>query len=318
MIKIQLSSDNIETIKKIYLKDMRNAKKGIFKLLDTSSIRSLLKGNATYQKLNNFFYYEDGKIQKNNVESLLLADKKQMMRYISTFGRFSETRSKVLTDNLFRYDAFSARKCAYEIMRIENVTVCPYCNRHYIFTLDNNKVRPQFDHFYPKSKYPYLALSIFNLVPCCSICNQAKSTLDTYETPILYPMDEEFGDEVRFTIKGNDIKYIKGETNDFKLELNMDDASPGKKEKIERQNKRLHLKDFYDNHKDYVRDIVWNNHIYTEERIDELMNQFPQMFPTKEDMLSIIYMNDIRIGNLGKRPLAKLTRDIYSELIIKR
>lgn len=98
----------------------------------------------------------------------------------------------------------------------------------------------------------------------------------------------------------------------------MDDASPGKKEKIERQNKRLHLKDFYDNHKDYVRDIVWNNHIYTEERIDELMNQFPQMFPTKEDVLSIIYMNDIRIDNLGKRPLAKLTRDIYSELSIKR
>lgn len=40
------------------------------------------------------------------------------------------------------------------------------------------------------------------------------------------------------------------------------------------------------------------------------------MFLTKEDVISTIYMNDIRKENLGKRPLAKLTRDILEELQI--
>mgnify|MGYP000006537395 CR=1 FL=1 len=56
-----------------------------------------------------------------------------------------------------------------------NLSVCPYCNRQYIFGTDNNrKVGAQFDHFYSKSKYPYLALSFYNLIPCCPTCNKAK------------------------------------------------------------------------------------------------------------------------------------------------
>lgn len=35
--------------------------------------------------------------------------------------------------------------------------------------------------------------------------------------------------------------------------------------------------------------------------------RFPGMFLTKEDAITTIYMNDIRLKSLGKRPLAKLT-----------
>lgn len=53
-------------------------------------------------------------------------------------------------------------------------------------------------------------MSIFNLILSCSICNQAKSTLDTYKEPILYPFEEEFGD---------DIKYLHGMTDDFDMQI---------------------------------------------------------------------------------------------------
>jgi len=52
---------------------------------------------------------------------------------------------------------------------------CPYCNRQHTFTIYRGKeIRPQFDHFYPKSKYPFFALSFYNLVPICPTCNHLK------------------------------------------------------------------------------------------------------------------------------------------------
>lgn len=54
-----------------------------------------------------------------------------------------------------------------------NLRVCPYCGRAYIYAVEENGsvVKPQIDHFLPKSKYPYLALSYFNLIPVCQTCN---------------------------------------------------------------------------------------------------------------------------------------------------
>ena len=223
--------------------------------------------------------------QTIDIKKLLLADKQQLEGYINKFGKISRNNSKELCEKIFRYDTFSGRKSAYNILKIQNVTVCPYCNRQYIFTLGNHKVRPQFDHYYPKSIYPYLALSIFNLIPSCSICNQAKSSFDTHNCPILYPYEEEFGDEVRFRIISDDIKYIHGMTDDFDLYLQMDGVDSKKVEKVEQQNKQLHLM---------------------------------KLYHTREEAIAIVYMNDVRKENLGKRPLAKLTRDIYRELEIHK
>lgn len=61
---------------------------------------------------------------------------------------------------------------------------CPYCNADtvYAFRKDNKKrtkVASALDHFYPKAKYPYLALSLYNLIPACSRCNsQMKGDAD--------------------------------------------------------------------------------------------------------------------------------------------
>jgi len=55
---------------------------------------------------------------------------------------------------------------AYELIKKLNLSVCPYCNRNTIYNLKNNTKRTsELDHFYPQSKYPYFALSFYNLVP---------------------------------------------------------------------------------------------------------------------------------------------------------
>ena len=54
-----------------------------------------------------------------------------------------------------------------------NLRTCPYCGRQFIYAVEENgtTVKPQIDHFLPKRKYPFLALSYFNLIPVCSTCN---------------------------------------------------------------------------------------------------------------------------------------------------
>jgi len=74
-----------------------------------------------------------------------------------------------LIEHIFRYDLFVAEKDsdtwgAYWLMRELQVNVCPYCNRLYTTTYRTEEdgtgsTRPEFDHFYPQSKYPFFAVS---------------------------------------------------------------------------------------------------------------------------------------------------------------
>ena len=54
-----------------------------------------------------------------------------------------------------------------------NIKVCPYCNRQYItpIIINGKQLRGDLDHFIPKSRHPWLSMSLYNLVPCCHICN---------------------------------------------------------------------------------------------------------------------------------------------------
>lgn len=63
---------------------------------------------------------------------------------------------------------------SYQLAEWIGVNTCVYCNRQYTLTVRgrNTKiVRPEFDHFLPKSTYPFFALSLYNLIPSCHICN---------------------------------------------------------------------------------------------------------------------------------------------------
>ncbi len=88
----------------------------------------------------------------------------------------------------------------YEFIKSLHIKACPYCNLEYAQTttvnLDNGKdkfLRPALDHFYPKSKYPFFALSLNNLVPTCTTCNSSikgdDDSIKSYKG-IIHPYDE--------------------------------------------------------------------------------------------------------------------------------
>ena len=64
------------------------------------------------------------------------------------------------------------------------IRICPYCGRAYIYRVEKNgkdgvvSVKPQLDHFLPKSDYPFLGMNFYNLIPCCTQCNLAPCKVD--------------------------------------------------------------------------------------------------------------------------------------------
>ncbi len=125
----------------------------------------------------------DGQLNDSKIERLIIGDIMVLTDTISQIG----VTDKVVDKFDKAYTNFCNRNFGRTWAQRIGVTTCPYCNRSYIFTSSKSGTRPQYDHYFPKSKYPYLALSMYNLIPCCSICNGLKHDVDTHQTPIIYP-----------------------------------------------------------------------------------------------------------------------------------
>jgi 5-methylcytosine-specific restriction endonuclease McrA len=104
-----------------------------------------------------------------------------------------------LVRQLFDYERFSAGgpdDGAYALIREYNQRLCPYCHLQCVnYHIDAGKgkltMRPDLDHFYPRSKYPYLGISLSNLIPACRQCNTSvKRAKDPRQNKLLHPLEQ--------------------------------------------------------------------------------------------------------------------------------
>lgn len=68
-----------------------------------------------------------------------------------------------------------------EFIKNRKLKICPYCGISIIESIeakDNYVIKPHIDHFLPKSIYPFLALSFYNLIPSCPECNMVPNKGD--------------------------------------------------------------------------------------------------------------------------------------------
>jgi len=205
---------------------------------------------------------------------------------------------------------------AYKLVENLGIKTCPYCNRSYISFVKNDekKTRPQLDHFYPKAIYPFLACSFYNLIPSCSACNHMKSDDDSYvdekDGNLVHPYnvkDSDFTFSYTFDnldiLKSIDEKNIRFEDEE-KIKITLD-------RKYEKNNEYFQLETIYQNHKDIVIELILKEINYPKSYIEELIKNG---FGTEEEIYRFIFSNYLRIDDLHKRPLSKLTRDIVEEL----
>jgi len=301
MIKITITQSIKEQYKKLLFnifKQNKLEKKENKKLLFSITVQNL--DNLLQKKLKGF----DETI---SFEKLILADFDylyNLTQYIDKSSSFTQLNKKEKSYFLTLYERL--KKTDY--VKMLQVSTCLYCNRNYIFNFTkNNKLEAtaQIDHFFDKKTYPYLAISLYNLVPCCIVCNQRKSTK---KQNIIHPFVESFDTSAKFRLAIKDSSFYYTQQG-FEILLTSD--NPKAQNSIEIFN----LNRLYQNHKDIVLELIQKDIVYNESYLDELLTKYEgTLFKNKEDLQRLVSGGYIEDENINKRPLSKLTKDISQEL----
>ncbi|MFI5142286.1 MAG: hypothetical protein ACHQII_08015, partial [Bacteroidia bacterium] len=205
----------------------------------------------------------------------------------------------------------------YVLSKLLNINTCLYCNRQYTFTIESHPTkitRPQFDHFFPKDSHPILALSFYNLIPSCSICNGSaiKSNAEMPLTDYLHPYKDDFGNDGIFTWIPNNYKALVGKSKELSVKILEIPTSP-KKQKIINQKKFFKIEEIYNEHSDYVQEMVLKAHITKGQYFIWLQKIFGNGI-SKDELYRIALSNYIDEKEYDKRILSKLTGDLAKEL----
>ncbi len=145
---------------------------------------------------------------------------------------FNEIISWIFVEQM--YEGKNAKSPFNKVQYIvdRNLTVCPYCGRNEIEVMVETGYmndKPPIDHYLPKSKYPFFAISCYNIIPCCAECNSLTNKGDNNpfsdEVPTnIYILNPHafYDDAIRFSYEYNG----RGDMNEknFKVKVTAQNA----------------------------------------------------------------------------------------------
>lgn len=213
-----------------------------------------------------------------------------------------------------RYDAVRAGEYAPYIRKL-GIKACVYCNAAYAVPThgkgkNNEDVTTyEIDHFKPKSKYPFLCTTFFNLVPSCGPCNRRKNDsevkfcLYTEGLPIypLFRFDLDIASVGKYLIshKKEHITYTFASMDVDLLE----------------SHRTFHIQDVYDEHKDIAEEVIWKHFKYNANYRKMLNEHFGPMFRlTDDEMYRMIFATYPPSESIHRRPLSLFIRDIVEQM----
>lgn len=210
---------------------------------------------------------------------------------------------------------------------------CVYCNSQLAVSVSKNRypvakkgrkkplyslgletsAKYQLDHYYAKSKYPYLSASIFNLYPTCATCNNIKRTneinFQLYSDkfiPSKYEFSLEKIGKAKYLISGK-IEHLKIKFKDpDKLDENI--KSPSSFEDT------FHISSIYNTQIDLVQELFLKKKIYDELYKSTLKSSFKKIFNDVNLSNRVFLGNYIKESEIHKRPMAKFMQDIAHDI----
>lgn len=141
------------------------------------------KWEVEYNKFNEL------QVFPKDVKKIVEADFEQLTKWYFVYINISTNNDKIdkaLIDrgkgkksklNVFDYNKLYPKIIKYfcEKKSLKNISSCYYCDIHpigqYIKNKNNPRLTVDLDHFYPKDQCPILALSLYNFIPSCQVCN---------------------------------------------------------------------------------------------------------------------------------------------------
>ncbi|MBW4888920.1 hypothetical protein KXQ82_04310 [Mucilaginibacter sp. HMF5004] len=227
---------------------------------------------------------------------------------------------------IFNYDhdhnSFTSRydgRMAYDHAELLNLNCCAYCNAQFTYTIRKPaKTRPHFDHFYAKSDHPYFALSFYNLIPACYVCNSTlKGSIIFKDSTHLHPFLGGFENIYQFRTGIKDTDFVVNK-QDFTLSLNPCKSADTVLEPKAKNN----IKDFalvarYEKHKDIAGEIIKKAYFYNNTTIKELLEGYQpgghRLFNSEAEIIELLMGNKMTVDRLHERIFSKLTRDVCDE-----
>lgn len=310
----------------------------IIEFLKSKSNKENIISNLS-KKLNKKKYKNDinklSKLIEN--EELGKINKEQKIQIISKDNSLNKKYNNYIEINeilreVFNYENFQNGIKEWnrnELLFEMDIRVCPYCNRQYITKYKekrNNKSTADLDHFYPQSKYPFLALSLYNFVPSCQICN--RNFKNASDKELLYPYEEEFDDKdlqykFRTEFDNNyDFTYLLGENINFNLKIDttINNIDCAKKERAKNSKEIFKLEEVYEEHKNKIKDIIKDFYYYNNIWQCEIKNLFDNINNKSNLLFNEYTIEDLYLGKYlniksnNQDVLSKLISDIVDEI----
>ncbi|MGN6178838.1 MAG: hypothetical protein ACTHNW_06635 [Mucilaginibacter sp.] len=217
-------------------------------------------------------------------------------------------------EKIFDYTGFCKTNdyyTAYQLSSALNRSTCTYCNRTYTSTITEPEtgkpiIRPTFDHWFPQSKYPLLAVSFFNLIPSCYHCNSSVKGADPFNLKDhTHPyVDISQNDDFEFG-------YIYlTKLNKYRILLKDTDTLRSKSRKTLEQ---LSINDIYDAHQGELNDLITIRKNYSQSYIKTIQNLLGGKLSNSE-VYKILFGVELQKKDFYKRPLSKFKYDILKQL----
>ncbi len=259
---------------------------------------------------------------KNDLRRIILSPPKELMKMVNEFQKDlylekNDNNKDSPTDfgkeilKAFNYKNFRRNKKLLSLAKWLNIVCCPYCNMHYtlyVLSKDKNKAeaRYQFDHFYSKNSYPFLSMSLYNLIPCCPMCNNKKSEI---ELPIQFnPYYGEIASYFTFEVK-NPIPLFIGMRDEIKIDMHWNNnIDNNDKEKFD---KMTNLKEQYSCLNDVVEEVFTKAYLEKYYHYSDFFKDIPELsYSLKKRVMHGTYMDP---KDINKRPLSKLCQDLWKQ-----
>lgn len=234
------------------------------------------------------------------------------------YCRHSQTYNKREISYISQYENFRSRGDGnwngLKLIKTLDVRVCPYCGINYITfaeKIKNGKNEDEvrsiatFDHYLPKNKYPFLAMNIYNLIPCCKNCNMTFKR--DCEEPIIYPFQDAVESHITFDIKEESAidEVIFGNVD---VPINIDIIADYSEEKLKNHIQIIALNERYNDFEKLVKSLIKKRYMYNDEYLKELESYG---IYTKIQLENALIKQDILSDD---EPFSKFKKDIWTKL----
>lgn len=260
-------------------------------------------------------------LSDRHLEDLLIADPQKLKdlndSLMTEINKLPSPPTNDEIESVFNYIGFLSKnkKNSYWLAKKIGRNTCVYCNRLYIFTVEGDApnehlTRPVFDHWFPKSVFPLLSMSLCNLIPSCPICNSSlkkdqEFDINNYVHPYIHEGEEP---QIKFRVS-------KTAESDSEWTIKIDCGS-GEKEKNTID--AFALNEIYGNHGSLeVKDIMKFNDAYPQGYINTLFDivlEDSKGKMSRADVYRFFFGTEMDSDHFLDRPLSKMKYDILKKL----